>query len=103
MKNPRCIGCLNFLVLLRLTALAQLHSMAVDFPKTGESNELPDILANLSGAIIPKRLRPRRWPEYFILAYLDHRLTFLCNSFMEKEGSKETCTASLVRHQADEQ
>jgi RNA dependent RNA polymerase len=50
--------------------LAELHSMAVDFPKTGESKTLhQDISADLPGAIIPKRLRPRRWPEYLFLGY----------------------------------
>lgn len=34
----------------------------------------PNIFANFLGAIIPKKLRPRRWPEYFILAYLSMRL-----------------------------
>jgi len=39
-KNSRCLE------------LAHLHSMAVDFPKTGQR------------AVIPKKLRPQRWPEY---------------------------------------
>lgn len=32
------VALIDFILLI-LTALAQLHSMAVDFPKTGESNE----------------------------------------------------------------
>jgi hypothetical protein len=44
--------------------LAELHSMAVDFPKTGEREHLGKMVNDLVGAIIPKKLRPRRWPEY---------------------------------------
>ena len=74
--------------------------MAVDFPKTGEREPLRKMAVNLAGAIIPKKLRPRRWPEYFPT----RDQTDSCRSFMEKEGNKETCTwitsvPELTNHQ----
>ena len=64
-KHPRCIGMVNWVPLSNeCSELAELHSMAVDFPKTGESIIFAnDGFADRVGAIIPKKLRPRRWPE----------------------------------------
>ena len=88
-KNPRCIGCTCFCYLANTHRTCPVTLYGCRLSKDWREWYLPNIFADPSGAVIPKRLRPRRWPEYFIFLCWNIRLQTCVIALWKKKGAKK--------------